>query len=56
MADLESIDAYSSQVLRDLREHSSQLSDEEFDKEVNLTFTTILSSGEEVKLKAGEEV
>ena len=54
--DLESFDAYSSQVLLDLRDHSSKLSDEEFKKTVKLTFKTILSNGEEVNLKPGEEI
>ena len=56
MADLESFDAYSSQVLIDLRDHSSKLSDEEFASSVKLTFKTILSNGEEVNLKPGEEL
>ena len=56
MDDLEGFDAYSSQVLIDLRDHSSKLSDEEFEKTVKLKFTTILSNGDEVNLKPGEEV
>ena len=56
MADFESFDAYSSQVLVDLRDHSSQLTDEEFKQNVMLNFQTILSNGEEVNLKPGEEV
>lgn len=56
MTDLEGFDAYSSQVLIDLRDHSSKLSDEEFKKEVKLTFKTILSNGEEVNLKPGDEL
>jgi len=56
MEDLESFDAYSSQVLIDLRDHSSKLSEEEFNKTVKLKFTTILSNGEQVNLKPGEEV
>jgi len=42
--------------LIDLRDHSSKLPEEEFAKAVKLTFTTILSNGEEVNLKLGEEV
>jgi hypothetical protein len=42
--------------LIDLRDHSSKLSEEEFTKAVKLNFTTILSNGEEVNLKPGEEV
>lgn len=56
LADLEGFDAYTSQVLIDLRDHSSHLPDEEFEKTVNLKFTTILSNGEEVNLKPGEEI
>jgi len=56
MSDLEGFDAYSSQVLIDLRDHSSKLSDEEFKKGVKLTFKTILSNGEEVALKPGDEI
>lgn len=56
ISDLESFDAYSSQVLIDLKDHSSKLADEEFKKTVKLTFKTILSNGEEVNLKPGEEV
>lgn len=55
MTDLESFDAYSSQVLIDIRDHSSKLSDEEFAKTVKLKFTTILTNGEEMSLKPGEE-
>mmetsp|Transcript_18316 Transcript_18316/g.24458 ORF Transcript_18316/g.24458 Transcript_18316/m.24458 type:complete len:162 (-) Transcript_18316:772-1257(-) len=56
MADLESFDAYSSQVLIDLRDHSSKLPEKEFSKSVKLTFKTILSNGDEVNLKPGEEI
>ena len=56
MEDLEGFDAYSSQVLIDLRDHSSKLSEEEFAKTVKLKFTTILSNGDEVNLKPGEEI
>ena len=56
MGDLEGFDAYSSQVLIDLRDHSSMLSEEEFKKTVKLQFNTILSNGEEVSLKPGEEL
>jgi len=53
MSDLESFDAYSSQVLIDLRDHSSKLPEEEFAKTVKLNFTTILTNGEETSLKSG---
>lgn len=42
--------------MKDLRDHSSQLPEEEFKKTVNLKFNTILSNGEEVNLKPGEEL
>ena len=48
--DLESIDAYSSQVLTDLRNYSTQLTDEEYEATVDQTFTTVLSNGDEVNL------
>ena len=56
ISDLESFDAYSSRVLIDLRDHSSQLTEEEFAKSVKLNFTTILSNGEETSLKPGEAI
>ena len=56
MSDFESFDAYSSQVLIDLRDHSSLLNEKEFSQEVDLSFTTILSNGEEVNLLPGEEI
>lgn len=49
-ADLDTIDAYSSQVLGDLRNHGTSLSDEDFETSVDQTFTTVLSNGEEVEL------
>lgn len=56
MDDFESFDAYSSQILVNLRDHSSLLPYEQFIQEVDLKFTTVLSSGEEVNLKHGDEV
>lgn len=50
LADLEGIDAYSAQVLRDLQNHASSLSDEDFAAGVDQNFTTVLSSGVEVPL------
>jgi len=50
MADLDGIDAYSAQVLRDLLQYAQNLSDEDFDAGVDQYFTTVLSSGEEVPL------
>ena len=56
LSDLESIDAYSSQVLADLKNYSQALSDEEFNSTVDQTFTTVLSNGKEVSLcPEGEE-
>ena len=48
--DLQGIDAYSSQVLRELNEYSQFLSDEEFETTVDQCFTTVISSGEDVLL------
>ena len=48
--DLQGIDAYSSQVLRELNEYSQFLSDEEFEATVDQCFTTVISSGEDVLL------
>ena len=53
LADLESIDAYSSQVLTDLRDHGACLSDEDFEAGVDQNFTTVLSNGDEVVLCDG---
>ena len=50
MADLEGIDTYSSQVLRDLKNYARYLSDEYFEAGVDQYFTTVLSTGEEVPL------
>ena len=43
-------------MLIDLRDHSSMLTEDEFSQSVDLTFTTILSNGEEINLKPGYEV
>jgi E3 ubiquitin-protein ligase HERC2 len=48
--DLDGIDTYSAQVLRDLQKYSKTLSDEEFEAGVEQYFTTVISSGEEVPL------
>lgn len=50
LEDLDSFDAYSAQVLRDLRQYSRSLSDEEFAATVDQDFTTALSNGDEVVL------
>ena len=44
--DLETIDAYSQQVLKDLKMHSSILPEEDFNESVHETFTTVLSNGD----------
>lgn len=51
LEDLESIDAYSSQVLKDLKEQAVKLSTEDFNKKVDLKFETVLSNGETLNLK-----
>lgn len=48
--DLETIDAYSQQVLLDLKNFSSTLSEEEFNQTVEQFFTTVLSNGDEIPL------
>ena len=53
--DLALIDAYSSQVLSDLREFSHTLSDQEFEATVDQNFVTVLSNGDEVVLCEGGE-
>jgi len=55
LSDLESIDAYSSQVLIDLRDHGASLSDEDFEAGVEQNFSTVLSNGDEVVLCEGGE-
>ena len=51
--DLLSIDAYSAQVLTDLRQYGAYLDEEEFEATVDLTFTTTLSNGDEIELCKG---
>ena len=53
LADLESIDTYSSQVMTDLHRYGAALSDEEFEATVDQTFTTVLTNGDEVALLEG---
>ena len=55
LADLESIDAYSAQVLTDLKNYGASLSDEDFESYVDQNFTTTLSNGDEVELCNGGE-
>ena len=50
LTDLESIDAYSSQVLTDLKNYSKDLSDQDFNESVDQNFTTVLSNGNEISL------
>jgi len=55
LADLDSIDAYSAQVLTDMKNYGSSLSDADFEAGVDQNFTTVLSNGEEIELcKDGE--
>lgn len=56
LEDLETIDAYSSKVLVDLKKEAVKLSVEDFNKKVDLKFDTILSNGDSVSLKPGTEV
>lgn len=55
LEDLESFDAYSSQVLKDLKEQATKLDTDKFNQSVNLKFETILSSGETIKLQSEKE-
>jgi len=55
LADLESIDAYSSQVLTDMQNYGAALSDEDFEASIDQNFTTVLSNGCEVALVPGGE-
>ena len=50
LSDLESIDAYSSQVITDMQSYSSSLSDADFESGVDQNFSTVLSNGDEVEL------
>ena len=53
-ADLDGMDAYSAQVLTDLKAYGTSLSDEEFEAGVDQNFTTLLSNGtEEIELCEG---
>ena len=55
LADLDSIDAYSAQVLTDLQNHGASLSDADFEAGVDQNFTTVLSNGDEIELCEGGE-
>ena len=50
LADIDSFDTYTAQVLSDLRQHSKSLTDEEFAETVEQDFTTVLSNGDVVIL------
>ena len=50
LADIDSFDTYTAQVLSDLRQHSLLLTDEEFAETVEQDFTTVLSNGDVVIL------
>lgn len=51
LSDLEGLDAYSYQVLRDLNKYGRELDAEKFNAVVVETFTTLLSNGQEVELR-----
>ena len=51
LSDLEGLDAYSYQVLRDLNKYGRELDAEKFNAAVVETFTTLLSNGQEVELR-----
>ena len=55
LSDLEGIDNYSAQVLRDLQNHAQNLSDADFEAGVDQNFTTVLSCGDEVPICEGGE-
>lgn len=55
MEDLNSIDSYSYNMLNNLRQYSGFLGDDEFAASIDQTFTTVLSSGDEVSLCPGGE-
>ena len=55
LEDLNSIDTYSYQMLNNLRQYSGFLTDEDFASTIDQTFTTVLSSGDEVSLCPGGE-
>jgi len=53
LADLDSIDTYSSQVLTDMHKYGAALSDEDFEATIDQNFTTVLTNGDEVALEDG---
>ena len=54
--DLECMDSYSYQMLKNLLEKGSQLSEADFTASIDLNFTTVLSNGEQIQLcKDGKE-
>lgn len=48
--DMKGFDTYSWQVIQDLRKHSKELDDVNFEQAVDQTFTTVLVNGQEVEL------
>lgn len=56
LEDLETIDAYSSKVLVDLKKEAVKLDKDDFNEKVDLKFDTILSNGDTVNLKPGNEM
>ena len=51
--DLKSFDTYSWQVIKDLRDNTKDLSEEDFDSVIDEYFVTLLSNGKEVELIPG---
>ena len=51
--DLECMDSYSYQMLKNLLEKGSQLSEADFTASIDLNFTTVLSNGEQIQLCEG---
>ena len=50
LADLEDMDYFSYQMLNNLKQKGSQLSEAEFSSSIDLNFTTVLSNGVQVEL------
>lgn len=53
LADFEGLDAYSCQIMKDIRAHAATLSPEAFDAAVDETFETYLANGQAAELKPG---
>jgi len=53
LADFDGLDAYSAQIMKDIRTHGATLSPEAFDAAVDETFETYLANGQAAELKPG---